>query len=162
MPKDWWFQIVVLERLESLMDCRRSNQSILKEINLNVHWKDRSWSSNTLATWCEEPTHWKRPWCWERLRAKGEGSSRGWDGRMAPLIQWTWVWANSRRSCRTGKPGVLRSVRTQRVTRTLTAKQQCKRIPFYSHLFQHLLFIEFFDYRHSDPSEVIPHCSFSF
>ena len=38
-----------------------------------------SWSSNTLATWCEELIHWKRPWCWERLKAGGEGSNRGWD-----------------------------------------------------------------------------------
>ena len=41
-----------------------------------------SWSSNTLATWCEELTHWKRPWSWERLRAGGEGGDRGWDGWM--------------------------------------------------------------------------------
>ena len=49
---------------------------------LGVHWKDWgwSWSSNTLATWCEELTLWKRPWCWERLRAGGEGDNRGWDG----------------------------------------------------------------------------------
>ena len=60
---------------------RRSNQSILKEINPETHWKDWcwSWSSNTLATWCKEPTHWKRPWCWERLRAGGEGDNRGLD-----------------------------------------------------------------------------------
>ena len=43
---------------------------------LNIHWKD--WC-NTLATWCEEPTHSKRPWCWERLKAGGEGDDRGWD-----------------------------------------------------------------------------------
>ena len=50
---------------------RRSNQLILKEINLNIHWKDWcwSWNSNTLATWCKEPTHWKRLWCWERLKS---------------------------------------------------------------------------------------------
>ena len=61
---------------------RRSNQSILKEISLGVHWKDCcwSWNSNILATWCEELTHWKRPWCWERLKAGGEGDDRGWDG----------------------------------------------------------------------------------
>ena len=53
-----------------------------------------SWSSDILATWCEEPTHWKRPWCWERLKAGGEGDNRGWDGWMASLTQWTWVWAN--------------------------------------------------------------------
>ena len=60
---------------------RISNQSILKEIILNIHWKNWcwSWNSNTLATWCEERTHLKRPWCWERLR-EGEGDDRGWDG----------------------------------------------------------------------------------
>ena len=72
---------------------RRSTQSILKEINLNIHWKDWCWSSNTLATWCKEPTHWKRLWCWERLRARREGGNKGWDGWMASLAQWTWIWA---------------------------------------------------------------------
>ena len=57
---------------------RRSNQSILKEINPEYSWKDWWWSSNNLATWCDELTHWQRSWCWERLRAKEEGS-RGWD-----------------------------------------------------------------------------------
>ena len=51
------------------------------------------WSSNTLPTWCEELTQWKRPWCWERLKAEGEGNIRGWGGWMASLTQWTWVWA---------------------------------------------------------------------
>ena len=57
---------------------RTSNQSILKESVLGVHWKDWcwSWNSNTLATWCEELTHLKKPWCWERLRAGGEGDDR--------------------------------------------------------------------------------------
>ena len=90
----------------------RSNQSILKEINPEYSLKDWCWSSrsNTLATWCEEPTHWKRPWCWDRLKAGGKGGDRGWDGWMAPLTQWTWVWANSGRWWRTGKPGVLQSM----------------------------------------------------
>ena len=44
-------------------------------------------------TWCEEPTHWKRPWCWERLKAGGEGGGRGWDGWIASLTQWTGIWA---------------------------------------------------------------------
>ena len=49
---------------------------------LGIHWKDWcwSWNSNTLATWHEELTHLKRPWCWERLKAGGEGDGRGWDG----------------------------------------------------------------------------------
>ena len=61
---------------------RRSNQSILKKSTLNIHWKDWgwSWSSNTLAIWCEQLTHWKRPWCWENSRARGEGGGRGWNG----------------------------------------------------------------------------------
>ena len=54
-----------------------------------------SWNSNTLANWCEELTHLKRPWCWERLRAGGEVDDRGWDGWMASPTQWTWVWVNS-------------------------------------------------------------------
>ena len=70
-------------------------------IFLNIHWKDWCWRSNTLATWCEELTQWKRPWCWERLRAEGEGGDRGWDGWMASPTQWTWVWANSSRWWRT-------------------------------------------------------------
>ena len=63
---------------------RRSNQSILRRSVLGVHWKDWywSWNSHTSATWCEEMTHLKRPWCWERLRAAGEGDDRGWDGWM--------------------------------------------------------------------------------
>ena len=78
---------------------KRSNQSILKEINPNIHWKDWywSWSSSALATWYEELTHWKRPWCWERLRARKEGGGRGWDGWMISLTQWARVWANSGR-----------------------------------------------------------------
>ena len=47
-----------------------------------LNWTDWSWSSNTLVTWFEEPTHWKRPWCWERLKAEGKGDDRGWDGWM--------------------------------------------------------------------------------
>ena len=88
---------------------RRLDQSILKEITPEYHWKDWcwSWSSNILATWCEELTHWKRPWCWERLKAGGKWGDRGWDGWMASLTQWTWVWANSGRQWRTRKPGVL-------------------------------------------------------
>ena len=52
---------------------------------------------NTSATWCKEPTHWKRPWCWERLKAGGEGDDRWWDGWMASLTQGMWLWASSGR-----------------------------------------------------------------
>ena len=89
----------------------KGNQSWI----LNIHWKDWcwSWSSNTLATWCEELTHWKRPWCWERLKAGGEGDNRGWDGWMASLTRWTWVWASSGSWWWTGRPGVLQSIGSQ-------------------------------------------------
>ena len=72
-----------------------TSQSYRKSV-LNIHWKDWcwSWSSNTLATWCQEPTHWKRPWCWEILKAGGEGDDRGWDGWMASLTRWICVWVN--------------------------------------------------------------------
>ena len=73
------------------------------------------WSSNPLATWYEELTHWKRPWCWERLKSGGEGDNRGWNGWMASLIQWTWVWVNSGSWWWTGRPGVLQSMGLQRV-----------------------------------------------
>ena len=84
---------------------------------LNIHWKDWcwSWNSNTLATWCEELTLWKRPWCWERLKVAGEGDNRGWDGWIASPTQWTWVWVSSRSWWRTGKPGMLQSAGSQRV-----------------------------------------------
>ena len=81
---------------------------------LNILWKDWCWSSNTLVTWCEELTHYKRPWWWERLRA-GEGDGRGWDGWMASLTRWTWVWVSSGSWWWTGRPGMLQSMGSQRV-----------------------------------------------
>ena len=90
---------------------------------LNIHWKEWCWSSNTLATWCEEPTSWKRLWCWEILRS-GEGGDRGWDGWMVSPTRWTWVWANSGRWWRIRKPSVLRSMGYQRVQHDLVTEQQ--------------------------------------
>ena len=87
----------------------------LRRSVLGVNWKDWcwSWNSNTLATWWEELTHLKRPWCWERLRAGGEGDNRGGDGWMASPIRWTWVWVDS--GWWTGRPGVLQFMGSQRV-----------------------------------------------
>ena len=94
---------------------RRSNQSILKEISPEYSLKGWcwSWDSNTLATWCEELTYFKRPLCWERLKGGGEGDDREWDGRMASPTQWTWVWLNF--GSWTGRPGVLQHMGLQRV-----------------------------------------------
>ena len=81
-----------------------------RKSTLNIHWEDWgwSWSFNTLATSCEERTHWKRPWCWERLKVKGEGGAEDEIVRehLALLTQWTWIWANSGRQWRTGEPAV--------------------------------------------------------
>ena len=85
---------------------------------LAIHWKDSCWSSNTLATWCEELPHCKRPWCWEILKVGGEGDDRGWDGWIASSTQWKWVWASSGSWWWTGKPGVLQSMGSQRVDTT--------------------------------------------
>ena len=84
---------------------------------LNIHWKDWCWSWNsiTLATCCEELTHLKRPWCWERLKAGGEADDRGCDGLMASPTRWTWVWASSGSWWWTGRPGMLQSMGSQRV-----------------------------------------------
>ena len=97
----------VEKTLESPLDCKWIQP---------VHPKgDQSWVfiertdveySNTLATWCKELTYLKRPWCWERLRAGGEGDDRGWDGWMASPTQWTWVWVDSGSWWWTGRPGV--------------------------------------------------------
>ena len=78
------------------------------------HWKDWCWiwNSNTLATWCKELTHWKRPWCWERLKAGGEGDKTDWDGWMVSLTRWSWVWGSSKSW---GWTGVLQSMGLQRV-----------------------------------------------
>ena len=127
--KNWCFWMVVLEKtLERFpWTARRSNQSILNEISPEYSLKGLvswSWSSNILTIWCKEPTHWKRPWCWERLRARGEGDNRGWDSWMASLIQWTWVWAGSGREWRMGKPGVLQSTRSQRIGHDWATEQQ--------------------------------------
>ena len=88
---------------------------------LNIHWKDWccSWNSNTLATWWEELTHLKRPWCWERLKVGGEGDTRGWDGWATSLTQWTWVWVNSGSWWWwTGRPGMLQSDMTEQLNWT--------------------------------------------
>ena len=86
----------------------QTNQSWRKSV-LDIHWKDWywSWNSNTLATWCEKLPHWESPWCWESLKAGEERDDRRWDGWMASLTQWTWVWASSGSWWWTGKPGML-------------------------------------------------------
>ena len=105
---------------------RRSNQSILKEINPEYSLEELMlklklqyfgypiWGTDSL----------ERPWCWERLKAGGEKDDRGWDGSEASLTQWTWVWANSGRQWRTGKSCVLQLMGLQRIRHDLVTEQQ--------------------------------------
>ena len=119
VPKNWCFWIVVLEKtLESPLDCReiqpvhpKGEQSWVFTVRTDVEAE----TPNTLATSRKELTHWKRLWCWEGLGAGGEGDDRGWDGWMASLTQWTWVWVNSRSWWWTRRPGVLQFMGSQRV-----------------------------------------------
>ena len=97
--------------LRVLWTAKRSNQPILKEINSEYSLEGLMLKLKLqyFGTWCEELTPWKRLWCWERLKAGGEGDDRGWDGWMASPTWWTWVW------WWTGKPGVLQSMGLQRI-----------------------------------------------
>ena len=75
-PKNWCFRTVVLEMtFKSPLYC-----SEFKPVNPkgNQSWifigrtDAEAEAPITLATWYEELTHWKRPWCWKRLRTGGE------------------------------------------------------------------------------------------
>ena len=113
-PKNWCFWAVVLEKtLESSWTARRSNQSILKESVLGVHWKDWcwSWNSNTLATLCEPI--WKDPGAGKDWGQEEKGTT---EDEMASLTQWTWVWVDSGSWWWTRRPGVLRFMGSQSLT----------------------------------------------
>ena len=98
--KLWCWESLGLQGVQTSPSSRKSV--------LNINWKDWfwSWNSNTFTTWCEELTHLKNPWWWERLKV-GDGEDRGWVGWMASLTQWTWVWLNSGSWWWTGRPGGL-------------------------------------------------------
>ena len=117
-PKNWCFWTVVLEKtLRVPWIARRSSQSILKEINPEYSLEGLllKLKLQYLAAWCEELTHWKRPWSWAKLKAGGVGDDRRRDGWMVSPTQWTWVWASSGKWRRRGKPGMLQSMESQRV-----------------------------------------------
>ena len=100
--KNWCFPVMVLEMtLEGPLDSKE-----IKPVNPKGN----------------QP--WKRPWCWERLKAGGEGGNGGWDGWMASPTQWTWILADSRRWLRTGKPGMLQSMGLERVEHDRETEQQ--------------------------------------
>ena len=96
---------------------RRSNQSILKEISpgCSLEGLMLRLKLQYFGYLMRRVDSWKRPWCWEGLGAGGEGDDRGWDGWMASPTLWTWVWVNSRSCWRTGRPGMLWFMWSQRV-----------------------------------------------
>ena len=96
--KNWCFELWCWRRLLRIpWTARRSNQPILKEIcpDYPLEGLMLKLKLQYFGHLCEELTHWKRPWCWERLKIGGEGDNRGWDGWMASWTQWIWVWVNS-------------------------------------------------------------------
>ena len=107
---------------------RSSNQSILKEMSpeYSLEGLMLKLNSDTLATWCEELTYLKRPWCWKRLKAGARGDDRGWDGWMASPTRWTWVWASSGSWWWTGRPGMLWFMGSQRVRHDWTTELNWK------------------------------------
>ena len=119
LPKNWCLWTVVLEKTpESSLDSRE-----IKPVNLKgeLIWRTdaEAETSSILVIWCEQPTHWRSPWCWERLRTEEEGIRR-WDGWLASPMQW----ANFGRWGGTGMPGVLQSLRSQRVRHDWVTEQQ--------------------------------------
>ena len=111
-PKNRCCWTVVLEKtLESPLDCKEI-RSVHHKGNLSwlfIGRTDAEAEAPVLWPHVAKMTHWKRLWCWERLKAGGERDNRGWDGWIASLTQWTWVWVGSRRWWWTGRPGMLQS-----------------------------------------------------
>ena len=134
-PKNWCFWTVVLDKtLESPLNCKeiqpvhsKGNKSWIfigktdaeaeipilwpHDMKSQLIWKDPDAGKD----WRQEPTYLKRPWCWERLKARGEEGNRGWDDWMASPTQWKWVWVSSGGWWWTRKPGVLQSMGSPRV-----------------------------------------------
>ena len=118
--------LLLLITLESPLDCTE-----IKPVNPkgNQPWifigrTDAEAEAPILWSPDVEPARWKRPWCWERVRTGRDGDNRGWHGWMASPTRWTWVWASSRSWWWTGRPGVLQSMRSQRVRDNLATEQQ--------------------------------------
>ena len=116
-PKNWCLWTVVLEKtLESPLDCKEIQPVHPKGGQPWIFIGRTNAEAETpvlLTPWCEELTHLKRPWHWERLKAGRERDDRGWGGWMASPTQWTWVWVNSGSWWWMGRPGVLQSMRLQ-------------------------------------------------
>ena len=125
--KDWYFQTVVLEKtVESPLDARRSNQSILKDINpeyslVGLMLKVKLQYFGHLMGWANSL---KKTLMLRKIEGRRRRGHRGWDGWMVSMIQWRWAWTNSRREWRPGNPGVLQFTGSQTVRHDLETEQQ--------------------------------------
>ena len=119
VPKNWYFWTVALEKtLESPLDYKESQPVNPKGNQSWIFIGRTDAKAETPILWpldVKELTHWKRPWCWEKLKEAGEGDDRGWDGWMTSLTQWTRVWVSSGSWWWTGRPGMLQSTGSERV-----------------------------------------------
>ena len=121
--KNWCFQIGVLEKTLGSPLHFKASQPVNPKGN-------QSWIfSGTMGTeaailWPPDNKNWERPWCWEKLKAGGGGDNRWWDDWMKSLTQWTWIWASSGSWWRTGEPGMLLFMMSQRVRHDWVTKQQ--------------------------------------
>ena len=129
-PKNWCFWTMVLQTVEKTLESPLDSKEI-KPVHPkgNKFWIFVGRTDAEAPIQCEELTHWKRPWCWESLKAGGEGDDRGWDGWMASLTWWTWVWVDSRHWWWTGRPGMLRFMRSQRVGHNWETKLKRRECP---------------------------------
>ena len=109
-PKNWLFQTVVLVKtLGSPWDSKESKPVNPKENQPWIFTGRTDAEAEAPILWPPD-ANWLIPWCWERLKAGEKGDDRGWDGWMASLTQWTWVWVNSRSWWWTGRLGMLESI----------------------------------------------------
>ena len=97
VPKNWCFWTVVLEKtLESPLDCKESNQSILKEINPEYSLEGLMLKLQYFGHLMQRAESLEKTLMLGKTEGRGEGDDRRWDGWTASATQWTWVWANSR------------------------------------------------------------------
>ena len=131
-PKNWCFWTVAMEKTWESLGLQ-GKQPVNSKGNQSWIFLGRTDTEaetpSTLATWWEELTHWKRPRCWKRLKAGGEGNNRRWDGWVVSLTQYTWVWESSRSWWWTVRPGVVQSMGSQRVVHDWATELNWSHLP---------------------------------
>ena len=142
VPKNWCFWTVVLEKtLESPLDCKEIQPVHSKGDQPWVFFGRNDAKAETPVLWPPHAKSWPtgKVWCWEGLGAWGKGDERGWDGWMASLTRWTWVWENSGRWWWTGRPGMLRFMGSQRVGHNWATEQNWTELNFICSMYVYVL-----------------------